>query len=664
MIVEFIGQGIQQDENDTAGNYICSSFKEDLFTEITVFVAFVRRTGLNSLKPFIKKAISENRAVRFFVGIDEKVTSKEALELLLELGVETYIYSSPNYIYHPKVYLFEGVRNRIITGSTNLTQAGFFYNVESSILLDFTENDKSGLKVLNQLKEYFSPLLDFSDPNIEPVTQEKIDELVSKGLLSIEKFDSTEGDYKTNIFDRPKRKLKSIDETELGNIEITENRPTKTYSSILKITDEYLDKWDFMYEKMKSFYHENNHCTVPRDYKDRTLYGWYLKQKRLYDNDLIPDEHYEKLNEIEFYFGDNHDILWDRKWMESYNQLYEIYKETGEANLKRYTDNTHPLFKLSNWVALERGKYHKEPKKIKDWQIERLEAIGFKWVMQRVGNSEQLVDDWLDRVALLEEYKKEHGHCNVSQTDKNPKYKGLGKWLNDQRFAYKKDRLQPDRLELLESMGVVWDMDVYNFDIRINQLIAYKEEFGNFDVSSSYPKDPSFGNYVYRLKTKGVKEDWKIKKLHDIGFYDIGILEKREKKGHVTKYWWDMLSELKKLENPNIPREFAPNPKLGIWLDNQKKAYRHNKLKDEQIAELEKLKIELPEYSLKRKRWNDYIELIEMYIEEYGDSNITADFDPDLHKWINQQKINALGNKLKAEKRQKLVDLKIIKNEP
>ena len=38
-------------------------------------------------------------------------------------------------------------KNRIITGSSNLTKSGLFYNVESSILLDFTNSDKSGLKV-------------------------------------------------------------------------------------------------------------------------------------------------------------------------------------------------------------------------------------------------------------------------------------------------------------------------------------------------------------------------------------------------------------------------------------------------------------------------------------------------------------------------------------
>lgn len=118
MITEFIGQGLTDESEDTLGNYLCSSLKEEVFTEVTFFVAFMRSQSLNELKPFIQKAKSEGRNLTFFVGIDEKITSKEALEMLLDLEIEAYIYNSNSYIYHPKVYLFEGeLRNRIIVGS-------------------------------------------------------------------------------------------------------------------------------------------------------------------------------------------------------------------------------------------------------------------------------------------------------------------------------------------------------------------------------------------------------------------------------------------------------------------------------------------------------------------------------------------------------------------
>lgn len=91
MIVEFLGQGLYDEEIETTGNHICSALKNDLFNEITFFVAFLRRTGLSQILKFLKKATEENKNITFFVGIDQKVTSKQALEKLLELKIPCYI---------------------------------------------------------------------------------------------------------------------------------------------------------------------------------------------------------------------------------------------------------------------------------------------------------------------------------------------------------------------------------------------------------------------------------------------------------------------------------------------------------------------------------------------------------------------------------------------
>ncbi|KJD31016.1 hypothetical protein PW52_16885 [Tamlana sedimentorum] len=661
MIVEFLGQGLHLEEDETCGNHVCSAIKDESFTQITIFVAFLRKPGLDYLAPFIKQARKENRNVTFYVGIDERVTSKEALELLLELDTETYIYYSDSYIYHPKIYLFEGDRNRIITGSSNLTKSGLFYNVESSILLDFTNSDTSGLKIINQLKEFYSSFFDFSDPNLELLTSDYLNKLVLEDKVSSEEF-SKGSDYNSNIHDNSKKRGRNPKITDLGHLEIKEKKPIKKYQSILKITEDYLAKWDYMFKKMELFYKENEHCTVPREYKDRTLYGWYSKQKQLFKAGILPKEHLEKLKTINFYFGDAHVLYWDKKWLDSYSQLLKVYKETGESNVKRYKDNTHPLFYISNWVALERGKY--KIGKLKDWQIEKLEKIGFKWEMDGV-RSLNNEDDWLDKLALLEQYKIEYGDCNVSQTFKNPKYPKLGKWLNDQRTYYKKKRdfLNEERIGLLEDMGVIWDMDVYNFDQRIKEIQEYKKEFGDFNIPSNYKPNPNLGNYVYRIKTKGIKENWKKEKLHQIGFFEIGTKSKKEKGGHITQNWYNNLNKLKKINNPDIKKDNLEYPKLAKWLHNQKRTFRYGRLKDEQINELKKLNIKLPARSKKRKKWDEYIEIIELFREEYGTKEITPEFDKEIYIWVNQQKANYRAKALKTEKVEKLKELGIIESE-
>lgn len=659
MIVEFLGHGLHYEEDETCGNHICSAIQDNSFDKITFIIAFLRKTGLDYLVPFLKNAKKAKKQITFFVGIDEQITSQEALELLLELNIDTYIYFSERFIYHPKIYLFEGLKNRIITGSSNLTKAGLFYNVESSLLLDFTNDDKSGLKVLKQLKEFYSSFFDFSDSNIEQLTNEYLEQLISEDKISSEKFQKN-SENKSDIHDKSKRKGNNPKIEELGNIEINHNRKNKKYKSILKVTDEYLEKWESMFNKMYEFYKDNNHCTIPKNHHNRTLYGWYRKQKLLHKAGLIPKEHLEKLKTINFYFEDGHEIYWRRKWLDSYNKLLQIYNETGDCNIKRHKDNQHPHFYISNWVALERGKYRKG--KLKEWQIEKLESIGFQWEINRIPNFKNAENEWLEKLTLLEKFKEEFGNCNVPQNFKNPKYKGLGKWLNEQRFSYKKKRkiLTKDKIELLEGMGVIWNMDLYNFKSRIQEMIDYKRLNGNFNVPSNYKANPSFGNYIYRLKTKGVNEEWKRKMLLDIGFNEIGTKNKKNKEGHITRVWYENINQLKKLKNPNIKKDDKEHPKLAKWLFNQRKSYRYGRLKEEQINELLKLNIELPEKSKKRKKWEDYIDLIKLFKNEFGHVEITKEFDLELFKWIKQQKINFRYNGLNREKVKLLKDLEIL----
>ena len=353
MIVEFLGQGLYDEEIETSGNHICSALNNDFFNEITFFVAFLRRTGLSQIIKFLKKAKTDNKNITFFVGIDQKVTSKQALEKLLELQIPCFIYNTENYIYHPKVFLFEGNdKNRITVGSSNFTNNGLFNNVEASLLLDFTSQDKSGLKVLNQLKNYYSPLLEYTEPNLKIVTQEYVDKLYDEGLLSNEDFEGENTSQNLNKTYDKSKKIRKPSSEELGNIDIKENRILTDYKKqALTITDDYLKNWGYLFEKMKLYKQKYNSVTVAKEYEDRTLYGWYQKQKLLYNSTEIkmPIEHITKLEEIGFYFGDGH-ILRQANIKQSW---LEILKEAVENNeiIKANHRYIYKEHRLGTWLV-------------------------------------------------------------------------------------------------------------------------------------------------------------------------------------------------------------------------------------------------------------------------------------------------------------------------
>jgi hypothetical protein len=81
------------------------------------------------------------------VGVDVENTSEEGLRDLLswqsEGIIETYIHhNEANSTFHPKVYLLRNKTDaRLIVGSNNLTEAGFFVNTEAGLQFDAPLDD-------------------------------------------------------------------------------------------------------------------------------------------------------------------------------------------------------------------------------------------------------------------------------------------------------------------------------------------------------------------------------------------------------------------------------------------------------------------------------------------------------------------------------------------
>jgi HKD family nuclease len=464
MIVEFLGQGLYDEEIETSGNHICSALNNEFFNEITFFVAFLRKTGLSQILKFLKKAKTENKNITFFVGINGKVTSKQALEKLLELDIPCYIYYSENYIYHPKVYLFEGIdKNRIIIGSSNFTNNGLFNNVEASVLLDFTSQDKSGMKVLNQLKNYFNPLLEYTEPSLNNVTQEHIDELYEKGLLSNEDFEGDSVNENLNkTYDKSKKTRKPSSE-ELGNIDIKENRKLIDYKKQeLKITDEYLKKWDYLFDKMKAYKLKYNSVTVAKEYEDRTLYGWYQKQKLLYNHREIemPKNHIEKLNEIGFYFGDGH-ILRQQTIKKSWLEILKDAIEDGEE-VKANHRYIYKGYTLGTWLT---GVAYQNRKGKKLDVKKEIEDLGFDF--SKTGRNTKDVFSRLIDALSKENPNKKDWRTRI--------YKHVQK---QERFTDEMKKEIEEYWELQFSEKLVWGKMHEGFTDRSDEWKKYRKETG------------------------------------------------------------------------------------------------------------------------------------------------------------------------------------------
>jgi HKD family nuclease len=185
MKISFLGQGIEPSSKNAVGHLLVKYLKEKKFNSFTGFSAFASEAGIYGLAGHINSAKKNFKKLTIVVGIDQGGTSKEALEEILSLNIESYIfYQKENPIFHPKFYLFEGTNDvKIILGSSNLTRTGLFTNIESSLLVEFNKTDKDGLALLSEIKTYYKPLLDFSDPNIFKINNKVINDFYLDGIV-------------------------------------------------------------------------------------------------------------------------------------------------------------------------------------------------------------------------------------------------------------------------------------------------------------------------------------------------------------------------------------------------------------------------------------------------------------------------------------------------
>lgn len=187
MKVTFLGQGFTEESPNSVGVHINKYLADNAYTSFFSISAFASPLGVKLLDSF-EQAKKSYADLNIIVGVDQNGTSKEALEEIVRLDVNSFVfYQRESPIFHPKIYLFEGKEDIcLIIGSSNLTGKGLFSNVESSVLIQFKNDDQEGLGILKDLKNYFKPLFDLDDPNLFKLDQDLISALIKDGIVPSE----------------------------------------------------------------------------------------------------------------------------------------------------------------------------------------------------------------------------------------------------------------------------------------------------------------------------------------------------------------------------------------------------------------------------------------------------------------------------------------------
>ena len=204
-----IGQGYNIEEDSSVGKELVKLFESKIYNSFTCLVAFASYGGVSALTNYIKEGKANGMKIKVILGVDQKATSKEALEEVLTWNVDARVYhTNSNNIFHPKVYLFE---NRdiftLIVGSNNLTVPGLVQNIECSLLIKDTIDPSS---VHDDFYRYWKGILDGTETHLYPVTQKLINGLYEDRVITSEEMRSKRYDDGTDKKESTKKEAISF----------------------------------------------------------------------------------------------------------------------------------------------------------------------------------------------------------------------------------------------------------------------------------------------------------------------------------------------------------------------------------------------------------------------------------------------------------------------
>jgi phosphatidylserine/phosphatidylglycerophosphate/cardiolipin synthase-like enzyme len=100
-------------------------------------VAYAKSGPLLRLRERLEAWKKAGKTSAAIIGIDQQGTSREALELALELFDCVYTTQETGLTFHPKIYFFSGAAESMaFIGSNNLTVGGTEKNFEAGLLVE------------------------------------------------------------------------------------------------------------------------------------------------------------------------------------------------------------------------------------------------------------------------------------------------------------------------------------------------------------------------------------------------------------------------------------------------------------------------------------------------------------------------------------------------
>lgn len=278
---------------------------------------------------------------------------------------------------------------------------------------------------------------------------------------------------------------------------------------------------------------------------------------------------------------------------------------------------------------------------------------------------------WEICFQAAKKYYEEHGDLNVPKRYQTPDGISLGLWIITQkrvRNGQIPGNLSDAQIERLDTIGMVWENRLEaNWEKYFDAAKAYFQEHGNLDVAANYVTEDglTLGRWIVQNRQHragniraGLMSDERIRRLDSIGMiWDKNSYLWEQNFHEAEKYY-------KRHGNLDVPFSYKTESGLGLghWiyqLRRRKAQAEYSFLTEDQIARLDEIGMLWDKGH--ESVWEKNFAYAADYARENGNLEVPVTFETKdgfaLGKWIYNQRLRYVENKMSASQIQKLEHL-------
>ncbi|WP_163720926.1 DEAD/DEAH box helicase [Mycolicibacterium psychrotolerans] len=386
------------------------------------------------------------------------------------------------------------------------------------------------------------------------------------------------------------------------------------------------DAWDLKFDVLAQYVAKHGDSRVPPDcdFQGVRLDMWCRSQRAACARGSLSESRRRRLDELPGWVWD----AFDAQWESAFESLLAFVEREGTSLVPQ--SHREDGFSLGGWVTQQRSQRAKG--ELRAERQGRLEELpGWSW--------DPKVDYWEAAFARLCTYQREHGTPAVPRGLIYEGFK-LGDWVERQRSAYSKAKLDADRVHRLEAVsGWRWSPKEEQWDRGFAALLDYVAEHGDALVPAAYVVDGfRLGGWVNTQRL-----------AH---FEGTMTPSRRERLENVSGWSWDARAEnwerafglvedyVREHGNARVPHSHrVKGIALGAWVVTQRMQRKKGTLPAKRQQRLSSLPGWIWDYA--QGQWDDALAALKHYVDAHGTTSVPQGFTFDgipLGNWVVRQR--------------------------